>query len=86
MNPVSLSPPGHQQALVPAGRYPDSRRLPGEAAVREPALRPAAQPALPPSVAGQWSLVARGDASLPLAPRKTDPTCVTSKDQKALKC
>lgn len=58
IKPFSLSLPGPEQALVPAGRYPNSRRLPGKAAVRQPALRPAAQPALPPSLAGQCTTIA----------------------------
>lgn len=58
IKPVSLSLPGPEQALVPAGRYPNSRRLPGKAAVWKPALRPAAQPALPPSLAGQCTAIA----------------------------
>lgn len=57
---VFLCVPGPEQAAVPARRHPNSRRLPGEAAAQQPPLRPAAQPALPPSLAGQSARERRG--------------------------
>lgn len=44
---------GPEQTSVPAGRHPDTRRLPGETATEQPALRPAFEPTLPQSITGE---------------------------------
>lgn len=44
---------GPEQASVPAGRHPDTRRLPGEAAAEQPPLRPASEPPFASSITGE---------------------------------